>query len=145
MGVFARNLVPRGPDFSSAWQKGHPSLLTKRIAASGNEIGARCIVFTAHTSLFPHLQWYLGTSLGMFLQVCYVACSKTLYFLFKVSRTRVIKYKPEGIYWPPAQAGSGGGFLLALRSRSCALASLATSPMFSKRTKTKIKQRLCTG
>ena len=27
-----------------------------------------------------------------------LACSQTLYFLFKVSRTRVIKYKPQGIY-----------------------------------------------
>ena len=36
--------------------------------------------------------------------------------------------------------GGGGG-----RSRSRALASLASSPRFSKRTKRKIKQRLCTG
>ena len=27
-----------------------------------------------------------------------VACSQTLYFLFKVRRARVIKYKPQGIY-----------------------------------------------
>ena len=26
------------------------------------------------------------------------ACSQTLYFLFKVRRARVIKYKPQGIY-----------------------------------------------
>ena len=31
------------------------------------------------------------------------------YFLFKVSRVRVIKCIPRGIYWPPAQGGSGGG------------------------------------
>ena len=36
-------------------------------------------------------------------------------------------------------------FFHALRARSRALASLASSPMFSKRTKRKIKQRLCTG
>ena len=27
-----------------------------------------------------------------------IACSQTLYFLFKVRRERVIKYKPQGIY-----------------------------------------------
>ena len=27
-----------------------------------------------------------------------LACSQTLYFLFKVLRARVIKYKPQGIY-----------------------------------------------
>ena len=36
-------------------------------------------------------------------------------------------------------------FVLALCARSRAFASLASSPMFSKRTKRKIKQRLCTG
>ena len=34
-----------------------------------------------------------------------IACSQTLYFLFKVRRARVIKYKPQGIYWPPVQGG----------------------------------------
>ena len=38
-----------------------------------------------------------------------IACLQTLYFLFKVRLARVIKYKPQGIYWPPAQGGSGGG------------------------------------
>jgi len=38
-----------------------------------------------------------------------VTCSQTLYFLFKVRRARVIKYKPQGIYWPQVQGGSGGG------------------------------------
>ena len=28
-----------------------------------------------------------------------LACSQTLYFLFKVRRARVIKYKPQGIYY----------------------------------------------
>ena len=41
---------------------------------------------------------------------------QTLYFLFKFRRGRVIKYKPQGIYLPPAQGD-----------------------MFSKRTKRKIK------
>ena len=33
------------------------------------------------------------------------ACSQTLYFLFKVRRACVIKYKPQGIYWLAAQGG----------------------------------------
>ena len=37
-----------------------------------------------------------------------VACSQTLYFLFKVRRARVIKYKPQGIYWLLLQGGRGG-------------------------------------
>ena len=36
-------------------------------------------------------------------------------------------------------------FVLTLRARSRALASFASSLMFSKRTKRKIKQRLCAG
>ena len=63
-----------------------------------------------------------------------------LFFPFKVRRAWVITYKPQGIYWPPAQGGS-----VALRARFRALALLVSSPMFSKRTKRKIKQRLCTG
>ena len=38
-----------------------------------------------------------------------IACSQTLYSLFKVRRARVTKYKPQEIYWPPAQGGRGGG------------------------------------
>ena len=34
-----------------------------------------------------------------------LACSQTLYFLFKVRRASVLKYKPQGIYWLPAQGG----------------------------------------
>ena len=47
-----------------------------------------------------------------------IACSQTLYFLFKVRRARVIKNKPRGIYWPPAQGGRGGCRLLASLARS---------------------------
>ena len=50
-----------------------------------------------------------------------VACSQTLYFLCKVRRALVIKYKPQGIYQQPAQEGGGGGRFLALRARSHAL------------------------
>ena len=40
-----------------------------------------------------------------------IACSQTLYFLFKVRWTWVIKKekKMRGIYWPPMQWGRGGG------------------------------------
>ena len=56
------------------------------------------------------------------------ACPQALYFLFEVRRARVIKKeKPRGICWPPAQGGRCGG------------------KDFLKRTKRKIKQRLCTG
>ena len=34
-----------------------------------------------------------------------IACSQTLYFLCKVRRGWVIKYKTQGIYWPPVQGG----------------------------------------
>ena len=34
-----------------------------------------------------------------------IACSQTLYFLCKVRREWVIKYKTQGIYWPPVQGG----------------------------------------
>ena len=58
-----------------------------------------------------------------------VTCSQTLYFLFKVRRARVIEYKPQAIYWPPAQGGSGGGrrniIIISFFSRS-ALASLGS-------------------
>ena len=68
-----------------------------------------------------------------------------IYFLFKVHPARVIKNQNRGgICWPPAERVRGGEgenslvFFLALRARS-------RSPMFSKRTKRKRKQRLCTG
>ena len=49
-----------------------------------------------------------------------VTCTQTtLYFLFKVRRARVIEYKPQAIYWPPAQGGSGGVRVLA-RARELA-------------------------
>ena len=80
----------------------------------------------------------------------FIAGSQTRFFLFKVRRAGVIKDKPQGIYWPPAQFGKkkidGRSlfFFLALRARSRVLALLASSPMFLKRTRRKIK-RLCTG
>ena len=77
-----------------------------------------------------------------------IACSQTLYFLFKVRRARVIKNNPRvggggGGYWPPAQGGRGGEE--ENRYFSLSRSSLARSPMFSERTKRKIKQRLGTG
>ena len=54
-----------------------------------------------------------------------LACSQTLYFLFTGCRACMMKYKPH--------------------AHSRTLALLASSPMFSKRTKRKIKQCLCTG
>ena len=74
-----------------------------------------------------------------------LACSQTLYFLFKVRRARVIKNKNRGGFTDRQRKGFGVGegenslfFFLALRARS-------RQPMFSKRTKRIIKQRLCSG
>ena len=74
-----------------------------------------------------------------------LACSQTLYFLFKVHRARVIKNKNRGGFTDRQRKGFGVEegenslfFFLALRARS-------RSPTFSKRTKRKMKQRLCTG
>ena len=83
---------------------------------------------------------------NLLLSPWHLACSQTLYFLFKVRRARMIKNKPRGIYWPPAQRGRGGGrrnFIFLSLAR--VLASPTRTPMFSKRTKRKIKKRLCTG
>ena len=66
-----------------------------------------------------------------------LACSQTLYFLFKVaSSARDKKQKPLGICWPPVEGVRGGEgenslfFFLALRARF-------RSPMFSKERKEK--------
>ena len=74
-----------------------------------------------------------------------LVCSQTLYFLFKVCRARVIKNKNRGGFTDRQRKGFGVGegenslfFFFALRVPS-------RSPMVSKRTKRKIKQRLCTG
>ena len=72
-----------------------------------------------------------------------VACLQTLYFLFKVRRARVIKNKPRGIHWPPGRGGRGEG--RRIRKLFIFLSRAPRKPVFSKRTKRKIKQRLCTG
>ena len=108
------------------------SLILKNISICNN-----LIYRTQFGDEYIKIQVNLNFTLLQCVRV-WVACSQTLYFLFNVRRGRVIKFKPEGIYWPPAQGGSGGG-------GSRALALLASSLMFLKRTKRKIKQRLCTG
>ena len=42
-----------------------------------------------------HFDW---ANYVIFAACFMLACSQTLYFLFKVRRARVIKYKPQGIY-----------------------------------------------
>ena len=83
---------------------------------------------------------------NLLLSPWHLACSQTLYFLFKVRRASVIKNKPRGIYWPPAQRGRGGGrrnfIFLSRAPRSFSLACSprhSRTPMFSKRTKRKMK------
>ena len=69
----------------------------------------------------------------------HLACSQTLYFVFKVRLARVIKNKPRGIYWTPVQRGMGGGSC-RLRTRLAlalarVLASLSRTPMLQKNEK----------
>ena len=69
-----------------------------------------------------------------------VAFSQTLYFLFEVRQVRVIKNKNRGgsIAIDRQRKGWGCENFLALCARSFVLTD-------SKRTKRKVKQRLCTG
>ena len=83
-----------------------------------------------------------------------IAGSQTRYFPFKVRRTRLIKNKPQGIYWPPAQGVSSWEeenrrsffiFLIrAPRSFSRARFALELADVLEKNEKKK-KKRLCTG
>ena len=50
----------------------------------------------------------------------YLACTQTLYFLFKVRRARVLKYKPQGNLLTASARGSGVSF-----SRSALVFALA--------------------
>ena len=71
-----------------------------------------------------------------------VVCSQTLYFFFKVHRARVIKYRPQGIYWLPTQEGSGGGrrtFFSFLSRPPRSFSRAHSHAMFLKKTKRKIK------
>ena len=67
-----------------------------------------------------------------------VAFSQTLYFLFEVRQVRVIKNKTRGGSIDRQPKGWGCENFLALCARSFVLID-------SKRTKRKVKQRLCTG
>ena len=66
-----------------------------------------------------------------------VAFSQTLYFLFEVRQVRVIKNKNRGGSIDRQRKGWGCENFLALCARSFVLTD-------SKRTKRKVKQRLCT-
>ena len=71
-----------------------------------------------------------------------VVCSQTLYFFFKVHQARVIKYRPQGIYWLPTQEGSGGGrrtFFSFLSRPPRSFSRAHSHAMFLKKTKRKIK------
>ena len=84
------------------------SLILKNISICNN-----LIYRTQFGDEYIKIQVNLNFTLLQCVRV-WVACSQTLYFLFNVRRGRVIKFKPEGIYWPPAQGGSGGGGSRAL-------------------------------
>ena len=71
-----------------------------------------------------------------------IACeafSQTRYFLFEVRQVRAIKNKNRGGSIDRQSKGWGYKNFLALCARSIMLID------FSKRTKRKVKQRLCTG
>ena len=75
-----------------------------------------------------------------------LVCSQTLYFLLKVRRARLIKNKNHRGFTDRQRKGLGVGkekilYFSFLRSALV----LDRWPMFSKRTKRKIKQRLCKG
>ena len=78
-----------------------------------------------------------------------VARLQTLYYLFKVRRARVIKFKPRGFINRQRKKVGVGEEVLSCAPTSLSLArvlaSLSRSQMFSKRTKLKIKKRLCTS
>ena len=89
----------------------------------------------------------IWTPVSALTTVLFLACSQTFCFLFNVRRARVIKNKPQRIYIDRKRKGEGAGeeensyfFFLSRSPRS-----LSRTPTFSKRTKRKIKQRLCTG
>ena len=79
----------------------------------------------------------------MVLNYILVGCPwQTLYFLFKVRRARVIKDKPQGIYWPPASRGRVGkeenrrsALALARSLRSRARLALAHADVLQKNEK----------
>lgn len=64
-----------------------------------------------------------------------------LYFLFKVRRTRVIKFKPQGDLLTASESG------VEFRARSRVLALIASSPMFfeNKRKTTSVYRLYCIG
>ena len=72
-------------------------------------------------------------------------CSQTLYFPFKVCRARVIEYKPQGIYCVQRKGVVVGEGENRRHVLYFSFARSFRSPMFLKRTKTTIKQRLFTG
>ena len=87
---------------------------------------------------------------------CSILVLFSLFLLaFKVRRARVIKINRGGFIdrqWKGVGVGEEENrrwryffFFLTLRARSRLLASLSRTPMFSKTTKRKINQLLCTG
>ena len=78
-----------------------------------------------------------------------IACSQTLYFLFKVHQARVINYKLREINFIDRQhkgvgVGEEENLYFSFLGYVLVLARSLHSPMFLKRTKRKIK-RLFTG
>ena len=73
-----------------------------------------------------------------------LACSQTLYFLFKVRRARVIKNKPRGIDQQRREVVVGEEENFSF-SRSALVLVRSLADVFEKNEKKKNWQRLCTG
>ena len=96
-------------------------------------------------SVFEAVKTEISTIALFHFFLYFIACSQTLYFLFKVRGAHVIKNKKQGGFIDRQRNGVGVGEEENRRSLFFVLARALLSPMFSKRTKSKKKkQRLGT-
>ena len=95
-------------------------------------------------SVFEAVKTEISTIALFHFFLYFIACSQTLYFLFKVRGAHVIKNKKQGGFIDRQRKGVGVGEEENRRSLFFVLARALLSPMFSKRTKSKKKQRLGT-
>ena len=107
--------LPRTQTSLSRWKRARKERSAQARSVINRTLKQKVFLFALPLNYFalpwvsPWVPW------ALFLErMVKLACPQTFYFLLKVRRARVIKHKPQGIYWP-------------------------------KRTKRKIKQRLCTG
>ena len=90
-------------------------------------------------SVFEAVKTEISTIALFHFFLYFIACSQTLYFLFKVRGAHVIKNKKQGGFIDRQRKGVGVGEEENRRSLFFVLARALLSPMFSKRTKSKKK------